>query len=123
MRDFDPADARIGSRATRPGRRPLANVVRSPAEAAVNSSGFCLRREAQAAITTDESLCRTRFEMCEKQRRDLVRNLLGSKMSNAGQHFELIWRSNKFCRARGRRAANRIIGIAPNEQGGHFYDT
>ena len=54
-----------------------------------------------AAVVTDEeaSLCRMRCEMREQQRRDLVRNLLGSKMPNAWQDFELIWRSDKFCRA------------------------
>ena len=64
-----------------------------------------------------------RCEMREQQRRDLVRNLLGSKMPNARQDFELIWRSDKFCRALCCYAADRIVGITPNEQSGHSYDT
>src|SRR5262249_31693732 len=68
-------------------------------------------------------LCWMRCEMRDQQRRDLVRNLLGSKMPNASQDFELIWRSDKFCRALCCQAADRIVGITPNEQGGHLYDT
>jgi hypothetical protein len=64
-----------------------------------------------------------RCKMREQQRRDLARSLLGSKMPNARQEFELIWGSNKFCRTLCCYAADRIVGIAPNEQGGHFYDT
>src|SRR6478672_196180 len=75
------------------------------------------------SLTRKRPLCRMRCEMREQQRRDLVRNLLGSKMPNVWQDFELIWRSDKFCRALCCYAADRIVGITPNEQGGHPYDT
>src|SRR5262245_7788036 len=82
------------------------------------------RRGPPSPLTKKRSaLCRMRCEMREQQRRDLVRNLLGSKMPNAWQDFELIWRTDKFCRALCCHAADRIVGIAPNEQGRHLYDT
>ena len=62
--------------------------------------------------------------MRERQRRDFVRNLLGSKMPKcpAGLRIDMAQRQILPCPLllRGRPYRN---GITPNEQGGHSYDT
>ena len=54
-------------------------------------------------------------EMIQYQRGDLLRDLVGGVMAYTGKGDKVIVGGDEFAGALGRRPADRVVGIAPDE--------
>ena len=57
--------------------------------------------------------------MRQEQCVDLFRHLIGGIVANAGQSGELVWRGDELACPLGCRPSDRVVLVAPDEQGWH----